>query len=84
MEGDLWVSASPPAGKIIDTALLITPLLEEIPMTERDESDDSLDADYHFDISHVETLFPNGIYSLALQYTDGTRGACFSSLAGNS
>ncbi|MCP3875006.1 MAG: hypothetical protein GY699_17870 [Desulfobacteraceae bacterium] len=83
MRGDIWASISEPVGKSIESVVLITPLLHEMSINIWDEEDSRYEIDYSFDVSNVEVVYPNGIYSFVIQFEDGTSGACFSSIAGD-
>ncbi len=81
--GNLWVWAKAPEGETLVSAVLVTPLLEVIPLLEWDEERQRFKGDVDMEVDQVETLYPNGIYTYVIELAGGTRGAYFAGLVGS-
>ena len=83
MWGDVWASISEPAGRTIDSVVMVTPHLDEFPINEWDADDNRYEGGGYFDATNVEIAYPNGVYAFSILFEDGARGACFSCLSGS-
>jgi hypothetical protein len=83
VKGDIWCAVSEPQGKVIKSAVLVTPRCNAIPVNGWNSEDKRYHGGYSFDVSNVENAYPNGIYSFSMEFQNGSKGACFSMLSGS-